>query len=293
MIKKTLLAVAISATFFSLGASANTNTRANGGEAATTLASVGHRPVQENRDSTTAKQVTVNGELVTGATLTLSGVAFTDNENDGLSLDKMRDSGEQIKWYLVADAGDAVSGTPAGTGLTFTIPADASGKKIKMVYRIMTVDGSVPDAAFLPSTVLLNTATSGVTAPGGGNTDVDGTISAKLAGVTIAVDYTTTPSGVAPTEELNGTAVAGTPVVGSTLTAELTCAVVSDCADVATKYDFQWQMADATAGTFANITGATAMTYQVTGTQQDKLFKVLVTPKTTKSDAPATKAKRR
>lgn len=288
MIKKTLLAVAISATFFSLEASANNNVRANGATSAPTAqASVGHRPVQENRNSTTATQATVTGELTTGATLTLTSVEFSDNENDALDLNKMVASPDKIKWYLVNSDTEVPSGAPVGEGKTFTIPADAAGKKVKVVYRIMTADGSLPDAAFLPSSVLLNTATSGVTAPGGG--DTDGTISAKLSGVTIKVNGT-------PTDELNGTTTAGTPIVGSTMVAELTCAVASDCADPATKYDFQWQMDDAvTPGGFTNLTDADAksMTYTVKGNQQNKLFQVVVTPKTTKADAPAAKAKRR
>lgn len=288
MIKRTLLAVAISATLFSLEVSANNNARANGAISAPTAeASVGHRPVQDNRDSTTAAQVEVTGELTTGATLTLNNVVFTDKERDALDLDKMLASKDKIKWYLVSSDAEVPSGAPAGQGKEFIIPADAAGKKIKVVYRIMTVDGSLPDAAFLPSTVLLNTATSGVTAPGGGNTD--GTISAKLAGVTIKVNGT-------PTDELNGTTTAGTPIVGSTMVAELTCAVASDCADPETKYNFQWQMADATTpDVFTDLTDAdaTSMTYTVKGTQQNKLFQVVVTPKTTKADAPASKAKRR
>lgn len=288
MIKKTLLAVAISATLFSLEVSANNNTRANGATSAPTAqASVGHRPVQDNRDSTTAAQAVVTGELTTGATLTLNDVVFTDNEKDALDLDKMVASTDKIKWYLVSSDAEVPSGAPAGQGKEFIIPANAAGKKIKVVYRIMTADGSLPDAAFLPSTVLLNTATSGVTAPGGGNTD--GTISARLAGVTIKVNGT-------PSDELNGTITAGTPIVGSTMEAELTCAVASDCAAPETKYDFQWQMDDAVNPTgFTNLTDAdaTSMTYTVKGNQQNKLFQVVVTPKTTKADAPASKAKRR
>lgn len=290
MIKKTLLAVAISATFFSLEVSANSNVRANGATSdPTTNASVGHRPLQLNRDDNTKKQATVTGELTTGATLTLTGVEFSDNENDALSLDKMVSSSDKIKWYLVSADTDIPSGNPAAEGKTFTIPADAAGKKIKVVYRVHTVDGSYPDSAFLTSTVLLNTATSGVTAPGGGNTD--GTISAKLTGVTIKVNGT-------PTDELNGTTTAGTPIVGSTMVAELTCAVTSDCADPETKYNFQWQIADfTTPDVFTDIpdtdSDAKSMTYTVKGNQQNKLFQVVVTPKTTKADAPVSKAKRR
>lgn len=132
--------------------------------------------------------------------------------------------------------------------------------------------------------IILTLANSGVTEGG-----ADGTVSAKLAGVTIKVNGT-------PTDELNGTTTAGTPIVGSTMVAELACTVTSDCADPETKYNFQWQMDDATtpAG-FTDLTDgdATSMTYTVKGDQQNKLFQVVVTPKTTKADAPASKAKRR
>ncbi|EBY5691696.1 hypothetical protein D5C20_18750 [Salmonella enterica subsp. enterica serovar Enteritidis] len=299
MIKRTLLAVAISATLFSLEASANNNVRANSATSAATPASVGHRPVQLNRSSDgindTHRQATVTGELTTGATLTLTGVEFSDNEKDDLDIDKMVASTENIKWYLVNAKNEVPSGNPAGEGKTFKIPADAAGKKIKVVYRIMTVDGSRPDAAFMPSTVLLNTATSGVTAPGGG--DSDGTISAKLAAVNIKV----TNLNGAPNDSLNGVPhdtpdKENIPVVGGTLTAELTCAVQSDCdtpEEAKNAYTFQWQMADAGTTSFSNIPGATDISHVVTGTQQNKLFQVVVIPKTTKADAPATKAKRR
>lgn len=45
MMKKTLLAVAVSATLLTFDVSANNNVRANGATSATTLASVAHRPV--------------------------------------------------------------------------------------------------------------------------------------------------------------------------------------------------------------------------------------------------------
>lgn len=67
----------------------------------------------------------------------------------------------------------------------------------------------MPDSAFLPTTVLLTSASSGV----GGDSAADGTISNKLRSVTINV---VNESGK-PTDELNGTNDANTPVVGGTL----------------------------------------------------------------------------
>ncbi|MGR2311414.1 two-partner-like secretion system exoprotein ZirU, partial [Salmonella enterica] len=93
---------------------------------------------------------------------------------DPLSLDKMNNA-DDIKWYLVDNEAADPSGTPAATGTAFTIPADAGGKKIKIVYRIKTATGT-PDSAFLPATVLLTSASSGVS----GDSAADGTISNKL-----------------------------------------------------------------------------------------------------------------
>lgn len=156
-----------------------------------TPASVGHRPVA----TTNAKKIEVSGELTTGSTLQIADVFIRDEDGDPLSLDKMNNA-DDIKWYLVDNEAADPSGTPAATGTAFTIPADAGGKKIKIVYRIKTATGT-PDSAFLPATVLLTSASSGV----GGDSAADGTISNKLRSVTINV---VNESGK-PTDELNGT----------------------------------------------------------------------------------------
>lgn len=267
--KKSILALGICATFFSLNTMANT--RANDMVSPATSASVGHRPVA----TTSTKKLEVSGDLTTGSILHIDNVIFTDVENDTLDLNKMNNT-EDIKWYVVNSDSDTPSGTPAGTGTAFTIPGDAGGKKIKVVYRIKTGSGN-PDSAFLPSTVLLTTASSGV----GGDSAIDGTISNKLKSVKINI---LNESGK-PTDELNGTDVAGTPVVGGTLEAILECAASSaaDC-DVS-KYNYTWQIADASAPnnfTDLNNTHAEPNKYIVKGTEQNKLFRVNVTPKSTK-----------
>ncbi|MGL4183158.1 ZirU family protein [Enterobacter ludwigii] len=273
--KKTILALGICATLFSMNTMANT--RANDMVSPATSASVGHRPVA----TTSEKKLDVTGDLTTGSILHIDNVYFTDVENDTLDLGKMNNA-EDIKWFVVNNDADTPSGTPAGTGTAFTIPGDAGGKKIKVVYRIKTASGN-PDSAFLPTTVLLTTASSGV----GGDSAVDGTISNKLKSVKINV---LNESGK-PTDELNGTDVTGTPVVGGTLEAVLECAASSaaDC-DVS-KYNYTWQIADASAPnafTDLNNSHAEPNKYVVKGTEQNKLFRVHVTPKSTKA-APASK----
>lgn len=273
--KKTIIALSVCSALFSLNAMANP--RANDMVSSATPASVGHRPVA----TTSEKKLEVSGDLTTGSVLSIDNVFFTDVENDALDLSKMNNA-EDIKWYLVNNDADTPSGTPAGTGTSFTIPGDAGSKKIKVVYRIKTATGT-PDSAFQPNTVLLTTASSGV----GGDGAVDGTISNKLKAVTINVLNETGK----PTDELNGTDVAGTPVVGGTLEAVLECAASSaaDC-DVS-KYNFTWQIADAaTPNTFTDLnnTHAEPNKYTVKGTEQNKLFRVHVTPKPTKA-APAAK----
>lgn len=184
---------------------------------------------------------------------------------------------DDIKWYLVDNEAADPSGTPAATGTAFTIPADAGGKKIKIVYRIKTATGT-PDSAFLPATVLLTSASSGV----GGDSAADGTISNKLRSVTINV---VNESGK-PTDELNGTNDANTPVVGGTLEAVLECAATAAAECEVSNYNFTWQMADAgTPDKFTDLNNNNAEKhkYIIKGTEQNKLFRVHVTPKTTKA----------
>ncbi|HCL5276887.1 TPA: hypothetical protein N2G40_000078 [Salmonella enterica] len=278
--KRSLLALAICASMVSVEAVANT--RANDMASSATPASVGHRPVA----TTDAKKIEVTGELTTGSTLQLDNVFFTDKENDPLALNKMNNA-DDIKWYLVDDEAADPSGTPAATGTAFTIPADAGGKKIKIVYRIKTQTG-MPDSAFLPTTVLLTSASSGV----GGDSAADGTISNKLRSVTINV---VNESGK-PTDELNGTNDANTPVVGGTLEAVLECATTAATECEVSNYNFTWQMADAaTPDTFSDLnnTNAEKHKYIIKGTEQNKIFRVHVTPKTAKTTPENKRAIRR
>lgn len=81
----------------------------------------------------------------------------------------------------------------------------------------------------MPATVLLTSASSGV----GGDSAADGTISNKLRSVTINV---VNESGK-PTDELNGTNDANTPVVGGTLEAVLNAATAAAECEVS-NYNF-------------------------------------------------------
>ncbi|EMK7037467.1 hypothetical protein V9U04_004888 [Salmonella enterica subsp. enterica] len=280
--------------------SANNNARANGATSAPTAeASVGHRPVAT---PVGGKDLEVSGTLITGDTLTINKFFITDADGNGEGTDKKEanlaktlagtpgSSGVTpvpgVKWELVK--GGNTTALTANPDNSLTIPAEAAGGKIKVTYTVHTATGK-PDVAHQSTSIILTPANSGAGLAPDGN--IDGTVSARLAGVTIKVNGT-------PTNELNGTTTAGTPIVGSTIEAELTCAVASYCANPETKYDFQWQMADfTTPDVFTDIPDtdpeATSMTYTVKGDQQNKLFKVVVTPKTTKADAPVSKAKRR
>lgn len=288
MLKKTLVAVAISASLFSVEALANTNnTRANGAVSESTLPSVGHRPIAV----TTGKSLSVSGKLVTGEKLTIDKIFITDADGD--TGDDAGTAGEaslsktDVKWYLVkGNAAPVLLTDTDNNDKTMTLPADTAGGKIEVAYTVKTLTG-VPDVAKEEARVTLTPANSGVTVPPGGN--VDGTVSAKLAGVTIEVTNVKTP-----TPDINGEGVtADTPVVGATLEAKLDCAAESNCS--VGEYNFKWSMADAGTTAFSEITpvGTEAHKHIIQGNQQNKIFKVEVSPITTKSDAPVQKAKRR
>ncbi|EKS6154162.1 hypothetical protein QCB07_002277 [Salmonella enterica] len=271
-IQKTALAAALGLTVIFSGTSA-AKPRANSLISSETLASVGFRPV----DTAAVKKMDISGDLTTGSTLEITNIHITDKDNDLLSLDKTVASPDKIKWYLVDNDADTPSGSPAAEGLTFTIPGNAGGKKIKVVYRIVTATG-IPDTAHALNTVLLTTTSSGV----GGDQAANGTISNKIKSVTIRVNNLSTP-----TMDENGTTDADTPVTGGTLEAVLACATTTPTADCAVdKYDFQWQIADAaTPGTFTDLVNSHAAPdkYTLKGTDQNKIFRINVTPKTTKT----------
>ncbi|ELC7952761.1 hypothetical protein RJR13_004745, partial [Salmonella enterica] len=180
-IQNTALTVALGLTVILSGTSAATP-RANSLISLETIPSVGFRPV----DTTAAKKMDISGDLITGSKLDITNIYITDKDGDLISLDKMVASSDKIKWYLVDNDADIPSGSAAAEGLSFTIPGDAGGKKIKVVYRIVTATGT-PDTAHALNTVLLTTASSGV----GGDQAADGTISNKVKSVTIRVNNLT------------------------------------------------------------------------------------------------------
>lgn len=283
MIKKTLLSVAVSATLFSLEASANNNARANSATSATTQASVGHRPVATPNGG---KDLEVSGKLITGEKLTINKFFITDADGDGEGADGKESNFlktiANVEWRLVKGNSEALLAT---NSKSLTIPAEAAGGKIKITYKVQTATGT-PDTAILPTSVILTPDNSGVEQP---NNGTDGTVNAKLTGIKIQV---TNPNGD-PNDKLNGVPddasdKASIPVVGGTLTAILTCAVQSDCDG----YNFQWSMGNSANGPFDEKLG-TGQTHQVMGDQQGKYFSVEVTPQPTQADVPVSKAKRR
>lgn len=279
--KKTIIALAVVSSITSINVSAAP--RANELTSQHTLASVGFRPTQDNTGSNNAEQVVIEGDLTTGSTLLLKDVKFTDKDNDLLSLNKMEPN---IEWYLVDNEGTDLTGlTPSKTGLSFDIPASAAGKKIMLKYVIRTATGK-PDEAFTPSVVFINKATSGV----GGDGSENGVIVSKLKSIKITVNH---PTGI-PSIELNDTEDAATPVVGSTLEASLECATTTPTEECDTsKYTFQWQIADSGTTNFTNIANATKHQYEVQPKQQDKLFRVHVTPATSLKTESAIKKNKR
>ncbi|ECN9267022.1 hypothetical protein ZL58_23760 [Salmonella enterica subsp. enterica serovar Typhimurium] len=257
--KKTLLAISI---LVSLNV---TEVLANSVLSEPTPISVGHRP----EPTTAVKKVTVTGSLTSGETLTITDIGITDVDGDLLALDRTT---KTAKWFLVDNDTSPLPSKSDGIGASFTIPPSAVGKKIKVEYQIMTAENTtIPDRAKDTTLVLLTTTTSGVT---GGQADT-GVITGKLTSVSIQVNKT-------PTLDENGTDVAGTPIVGSTLTAALTCdaSVDPSVCDVS-GYDFQWQIAEAGTDIFTDMTpvGGVPSQHQVQGNQQNKLFRVVVSPK--------------
>ncbi|MFU1868055.1 ZirU family protein [Citrobacter portucalensis] len=241
------------------------NSRTNSVLSDSTLPSVGHRP----EPTSDIKKLTISGSLTTGETLTITDIGMTDVDGDLLAMERTTQS---VKWYLVDNDASPLPEKPDGSGGKFTIPSGAAGKKIKVEYQIMTDENSTnPDQANEKNQVLLTTATSGVT---GGQADT-GLIIGKIATVRIQVNKT-------PTIDENGTDIAGTPIVGSILTAILTCdaSVDASACDIS-NYDFQWQIAEAGTDNFVDMisVGGVPSQHQVQGSQQNKLFRVMVSPK--------------
>ncbi|HGT6054099.1 TPA: ZirU family protein [Escherichia coli] len=262
-IKKLLLTISI-LSLCSTEVLANSHT--NSVLSDSTLVSVGHRPVA----TTDIIKLTIKGNLATGDILTITNIGITDVDGDLLALNKTT---QTVKWYVIDNESSPLPAKSDGTGTTFTIPADAIGKKIKVEYQIMTDDNLTnPYQAKEKTQVLLTTATSGVT---GGQADT-GVITGKLTAVSIQVNKN-------PTIDENGTDIAGTPIVGSILTATLTCdtSVEASVCDVS-NYDFQWKIAEAGTDNFVNMSpvGSIPSQHEVQGNQQNKLFRVLVSPKT-------------
>lgn len=276
-LKKTLLAISVLTSMVSLNTMAAP--RANSLISDATIAAVGHRPVATTQD----KKLSVTGTLLTGETLKITDVFFTDPDaGDETKLD-LASMAADIEWFIVDNESAALT-TATGKGLTFTIPGTATGKKIKVRYRILTdKKTTLPFEAMDQTIVLLTTTTSGVEGPGSS----DGTIAGKLTSVVLKTEGT-------PTTDLNGTVTEGTPIVGKKITAELTCPSAVDAkACTPDSYNFKWQIADNGSNSWTDFTpvGGDAHEHVVQGNQQNKLFRVEVSPKVT--TPPASKERTR
>ncbi|EAA1645048.1 hypothetical protein DPS92_23630 [Salmonella enterica subsp. enterica serovar Richmond] len=128
MIKKTLVAVAISATLYSLEVSANNNTRAHGTSSAATLSSVGHRPVITSAGVFTDSSLTKN--------ITSSSTSISKGDQLFIKVDGVNDPDSDIlesefycNVYGLNDSGKSslvVENIPCTSDPDGTIPVDVN-----------------------------------------------------------------------------------------------------------------------------------------------------------------------
>lgn len=284
MIKKTLLALTISSSLISGVVFAADDTENGILSSATTEPSVGHRPVAVVGDGNRSLQI--KGKLITNEEITIESIFIVDPDGDG---DENNTQGKaslaktEVSWYIRHGNNDSFIKTQYAN-LNFKIPSNASGKNLVVKYKPKTNTG-YPDEAYAVTEIVINEATSGV----GGT---DGKIKSKIASMSIDVDYQ--PSGqpgAAPTNSINGTDTKNTPVVNSILKANITCEKsTANCNDELKDYKFAWQAKNAgTNNPYEDISGANQLTYKITADQQNKLFRVLVTPKENGDQTPAVK----
>lgn len=218
-----------------------------------TPASVGHRPVATSN-------ITANGALGPGQTITVSNFGMTDTDGDLIdTVETMK----TVQWYILDGANKTNLG--AAGSASATLPGDATGKKLGIKYTVKTLTG-IPNDAYAESDIILTVSNGGGITGG----DVDGEIGrgAAVDPTNVAVTFTS-----APTDEHNGT-TAAVPIAGvTTLTAMLTCVAGTSCDD--TDFTYQWKVADAaTPATLKDIAGATGKTYTLEKTDQNKVFVV-------------------
>ncbi|MCU6198640.1 hypothetical protein KWI12_17410 [Citrobacter cronae] len=226
-----------------------------------TSALVGHRPVDKKNGAT---EIKANGVLGAGETITITEFLYEDKDKDLLD---QTETEKTIQWYT-KDASGAKTEITAGKGkMNVTIPADATGKSLVVTYTLKTSTGT-PAEAFKATEITLNRTNADAITGGGAGGEI-GMGSPIIASVSINVPTT-------PTTEINGTDVAGTPIVGTAIEAQVTCDKGTVCAD--DSFDYKW-LKDDGAGNFSEITGETNKTFTPDTGMQGRKFKVEVTPK--------------
>lgn len=223
-----------------------------------TPASVGFKPVSTNN-------VTASGALGPGQAIALTSFGLTDTDGDLLDTNETMKS---VKWYILEGSTKTDLGSQGDH--TITIPADAAGKKLGLKYTVKTLTGT-PDTAHQETDIILTVSNGGGITGGGGGGEIGRGSAVDPTAVAISFN-------ASPTDELNGT-TANVPVVGTTLTADLTCVAGTSCEE--SDFDYQWKVADAaTPDQLSDIASATGKTYTLLNTDQNKVFVVDVVAKT-------------
>lgn len=219
--------------------------------------SVGFKPIA-------TKTVTASGGLGPSEVIALSGFGYTDSDGDALDITSTMAT---VQWYIM----DGTTKTNLGNqgASSITIPADAGGKKLGLKYTIKTSTGH-PDTAHEETDIILTVANGGGITGGGGGGEIGRGSAVDPTAVSVAFSST-------PTDALNGT-TANVPVVGTVLTANLTCVAGTSCEDA--DFTYQWKVADAaTPNNLTDIASATGKTYTLEKTDQNKVFVVDVVAK--------------
>jgi len=225
-----------------------------------TPASVGFKPLSTN-------SVTASGALGPNQVITLSSFGLTDADGDLLDA---AETMKTVQWYIL----DGSTKTDLGAlgDDSVTIPTDAAGKQLGLKYTVRTLTGT-PNAAHVETDIILTVANGGGITGGGGAGEIGR--GSAVDPTAVAVTFNS-----APTDALNGT-TAIVPIVGTTLTADLTCVAGTSCEDG--DFTYQWKVADAaTPDQLSDIASATGKTYTLLNTDQNKVFvvDVVATPAT-------------
>ncbi|EBJ8048085.1 hypothetical protein D0P01_24055 [Salmonella enterica] len=257
--KKTSIALAIMGTTLFVSNSALAAVAAT--TSSETSALVGHRPVDKKDGAT---EIKASGILSPGETITITEFLYEDKDSDLLD---QAETQKTVQWFTQDATGTKTEITSAKGNMSVEIPADATAKKLVVTYTLKTSTG-IPAEAYKATEITLNSTTAD-NITGGGTGGEIGMGAPIITSVTIKV-----PTN--PTNEVNGTDVAGTPIVGTAIEADVTCDKGTVCE--ADSFDYKW-LKDDGAGSFAEIAGQNGKTFTPTSDMQGRKFKVEVTPK--------------